>query len=136
MGGEHWFAVTDQGLGQAVNPDHVLHEQGRHIGSSHGFGSRDEDCLLRQAVYHHQNRVVIVAGRQVGDPVQRHREPGPGRDREGGEEAERRMADDLVALTGVAAADVQLHCSREARPLEILLHEGLRPRHAIVPRQK
>ena len=46
------------------------------------------------------------------------------------------MADDLVALTGVAAADVPLHHYREAMPLEILLHEGLRPRHAIVPRQR
>ena len=46
------------------------------------------------------------------------------------------MTNDLVALTGVATADVMLHFSREARPLEVLLNESLGPRHTIVPRQR
>ena len=41
------------------------------------------------------------------------------------------MTDDLVALAGVAAAGVTLHCSREARPLEVLLNESLGPRHML-----
>ena len=44
------------------------------------------------------------------------------------------MANNFVALAGVAAADVPLHYYREARPLEVLLNEGLRPRYTIVPR--
>ena len=79
---------------------------------------------------------MIVAGRQVGDPVQRHTKPGPGRDREGKQEAERRMAHNLVVLASVAAEDIALHCSRKARPLEVLLNESLGPRYTIVPRQR
>ena len=46
------------------------------------------------------------------------------------------MAHDLIPLGGVAAQDIALYCSREARPMEVLLDEGLGPRHAIVPRQR
>ena len=56
--------------------------------------------------------------------------------RKRGKKAERSMSNNLVALTGVAAADVPLHRCHEARPLEILLHEGLRPCHAVVARQR
>ena len=134
--GKHRIPVAHQGFGQAVNPDHVLQEQGRHVGGSHGFGGRNEDCLLRQAVDDHQHRVVVEARRQVRNPVQRHAEPGPDGDREGGQQAIGRMANNLVALAGVAAADVPLHCGGQTRPLKVLLNEGLRPGHIIVPRQR
>ena len=136
MRGEHWIAVTNQGLGQAVNPDDVLHEQGCHVGSNSGFGSRDEDCLFRQPVDDNEDSIVVLATWQICYLVEGHTRPRPGRDREGGQEAEWRMAHSLVALAGVAAHDIALHCSREARPLEVLLDEGLGPRHAVVPRQR
>ena len=59
-----------------------------------------------------------------------------GIDRKRGKKAERRMSGNLVALTGVTAADVLLHCSRKTRPLEVLLNESLGPRYTIVPRQR
>ena len=82
---EHWIAVAHQGFGQAVNPDHVLDEQGRHVRGSHRFSRRNEMRLLRQAVHDHQHRVVVVARGQVGNPVQRNAELGPSRDGKGGE---------------------------------------------------
>ena len=81
MGCEHLIAITDQRFWKAVNLDHVLEKQGCDIRSRHGFCGRDEECLLSQAIDHHQNCVMIVARRQVHKSIQRHTAPGPGRDR-------------------------------------------------------
>ena len=70
MRGEHWVAVVNLGFGQAVNPDYVLNEQGRHVRGSYVFYYRNEQCSLCQAVHHHQHRVMIVARRKVGDLVE------------------------------------------------------------------
>ena len=68
-----------------MNPDDVLEEQGRHVRRYHGFGCRDEEHLLRQAVNDYLNGVVVVAWRQVRDLVEGHAAPGLGRDRKGGQ---------------------------------------------------
>ena len=84
MGREDRIAIADQCFRQVVNPDVVLQEQGRHVRCRHGFGCRNEERLLRQAVDHHQDGIVIVAGRQVCDPIEGHTAPWVGRDRKGG----------------------------------------------------
>ena len=52
---------------------------------------------------------MIVARRQVCDPVQGHAAPRPGRDREGREKPIGRVSDDFIPSAGVAASDVCLH---------------------------
>ena len=84
VGREDRITIAHQGFRQAVNPNDVVKEQGRHVRCRHGFGCRDEHRSLRQAVDHHQNGIVVVAGRQVRDPIEGHTAPGVGRNREGG----------------------------------------------------
>ena len=78
---------------------------------------------------------MVLAAWQIRDPVQRYAAPGPGRDRERVQGAERRMPHHLVALAGITAPDVGVDSSRKACPLEVLGDQRLRPRHAVVPRQ-
>ena len=84
MGCEDGVAIADQGFWQAMHPDDLLDELRRHVRSRQGFGSRDEDCLLREAVHDHEDCVMVVVGRKVGYPVQRDTRPGLGREGEGG----------------------------------------------------
>ena len=84
VGREDGIAIGHQGFRQAVNPNDVLKEQGRHVRCRHGFRRRNEERLLRQAVDHDQDGIVVVAGRQVCDPIEGHTAPGVGRNRKGG----------------------------------------------------
>ena len=84
MGREDGVAIAHQGFRQAVNPNDVLKEQGRHVTGHHGFRRRNEERLLRHAVDHHQDGIVVVVGRQVRDPIEGHTAPGVGRNRKGG----------------------------------------------------
>ena len=45
------------------------------------------------------------------------------------------MPHHLVPLARITAAHVGLDSCSEPRPLKVLPHQGLRPRHAVVPRQ-
>ena len=69
---EHQIAITDQGIWKAVNPDDMLDEQGSHVKRRHGFCRGYENRLFCKSVDHHEDCVVIVAGRQVRNPVQGH----------------------------------------------------------------
>ena len=84
MRGEDRVTIADEGFGKAMNPDHMLQEQRRDIWSRHGFGSRDEDRLLGQAIHDDQNSVMILARGKINDPVEGDTGPRPGRDRKGG----------------------------------------------------
>ena len=44
--GEDRITIADEAIRKAMNPDHMPEKQRRDIWSRHGFGSRDEDCLL------------------------------------------------------------------------------------------
>ena len=78
---------------------------------------------------------MIVARRQVYDPVQGHAAPRLGRDREGREKPIGRVSNDFIPNAGVAASDVCLHILGQPRPDEVLRHQRLRPGHTIVPSQ-
>ena len=54
---------------------------------------------------------------------------------EGIEKTERRVPNDLIPLAGVTAAHVSIGCCSQSRPFEVLGHECLRPRHAVVSRE-
>ena len=45
------------------------------------------------------------------------------------------MPRDFVALAGVAALDIALHCCSKARPLEVLPDQRMCPCRTVVPRQ-
>ena len=117
-----------------MNPDHMLDKERRDIWRRHGFGGRNEVCVFGEAIDDHEDCVVVVAWRQVRDPVRGHVAPKFIRDREGVQETVGRVAHHLVSLARITTAHVALDSCSEPRPLEVLLHECLRPRHSVVPR--
>ena len=74
--------------------------------------------------------------RQIHDPVEGHAKPGRGGDEEGIEKTKRRVLNDLIPLAGVTIAHVSIDCCSQSRPFEILGHDCLRPRHAVVSRER
>ena len=109
-----------------MKTDDLVDEQGSHVRRRHGLCRGDEDCLFSKSVDHHENCVVVLAGRQVRNPVQGHTAPGLSGDRKGVQEAVGR----------VTTAHVALDSCCQTWPFEVLRHECLRPRHAVVPRQR
>ena len=80
--------------------------------------------------------VMGIAGRQIRDPVKGHAGPGPGGDWEGIKKTERRVPSDLIPLAGVTTAHISIDSCSHPRPFGVLGHECLRPRHAVVPRER
>ena len=120
MRSENWITIADQGVWQAVGPDHMLKKKSCHVRRRHRFCRSNEVCLFCESVDHHKDNIMIVTGRQIRDPVEGHAAPRPGRDRKKIQESVRRMPDHLVALAGVAAADEAVDSCGETWPLEIL----------------
>ena len=118
-----------------MKPDHILDEKSGHVSCQHRFGSRDEDFQLRQPVHDDQDRIMVIAGRQVRDPVERNAALGFRGNRQRVQEPEGRVAHHLVPPARVTAAHVALDSCSKPCPLEVLPHEGLCPRHAVVSRQ-
>ena len=84
MGGEHRIAIAHQSVRKTVSSNHMLEEKGRHVRSCHRFCCRDKVGRLREAVHDHEDSIVVVAGRQICDPVEGHAALGPRRDRKRG----------------------------------------------------
>ena len=84
MGGEHRIAIAYQSVRKTVSSNHMLEEKGRHVRGCPRFCCRDEVGRLSEAVHDHEDSIVVVAGRQICDPVEGHAAPGSRRDRKRG----------------------------------------------------
>ena len=91
--------------------------------------------MFGEAIHDHEYCVVIVTRWQVRYPVQGHGAPRFIGDRKGVQEPVGCMPHHLVSLARITAAHVGLDSSSQPLPLEVLPHQGLRPRHTVVPNQ-
>ena len=61
---------------------------------------------LSEAVDDHEDSIVVVAGRQISDPIQGHGALGLGRDRKRGQETVGSMSHHLISRTSITAPHV------------------------------
>ena len=92
--------------------------------------------MFSEAIHDPENCVVVVTWRQIRDPIQGHAALRFIEDREGVREAIGRVSHHLVPLARITALHVGLDSCSKPLPLEVSPHECLRPRHAIVARQR
>ena len=84
VGGEHRIAIAHQGVRKTVSSNHMLEDKGSDVRTCYRFCCRNEVCRLSETVHDHEDSIVVVAGRQVCDPVKGHAAPRPRRDRKRG----------------------------------------------------
>ena len=92
--------------------------------------------MFGEAIHDHENCVVVVTRRQIRDPIHGHAAPRFIGDREGVQESVGRVSHHFVPLARITALHVALDSCSKPLPLELLPHQRLRPRHAIVSRQR
>ena len=80
MRSEYRIPIADDVGRETMNADDVFHEQGRHVGCRHGFRSFDEDRHLGKTAHDDKDRIMVVTGREICDPIQGDVGPRPGRD--------------------------------------------------------
>ena len=75
VAGEDGIAVADEARRQPVQAHHLLEKHCSDLRCRHGFGGWNEVRLFGEPVHHHQNNIVVVARREVGNPVEGHARP-------------------------------------------------------------
>ena len=80
VGSEDRIPIIDDVGRETMNADDVFHEHGRHVGCRHGFCGFDEDRHLGETAHDDEDRVMVVTGREICDPIQGDVGPRPGRD--------------------------------------------------------